>query len=398
MSARASIAIAFLLHAAASATWASRLPALKSQAELTDGELGIALFGMAVGLVGGTRAAGSLVDRYGSRPLVRASVALVCATIVLPGLATDLGGLTAAFVALGFASGVLDVAMNAQGVAVERHLGRPVLSGLHGLWSVGLGVGAGIGALFAAAGSEPLVHFVVVGAVLALISLFTLRHLLRTASPDARSAGETAGDSPVGVWSAIVLALGAICFCSFVGEGGTADWSAVYLRETLGASSAVAALGLGAFSVAMAASRFTADSLVMRLGPVRVVRAGGLLAAAGFGTAVVASAAPVAIAGFVLIGAGLGPIVPVAFSAAGHIGGTVSGRVLSRVVLIGYLGTVIGPLAIGGLASLTSLRIALCLPIGLALCATALAGWVDRDQAVRSGGRLVREAHVDTST
>jgi MFS family permease len=333
---------------------------------------------MAVGLVGGTRAAGGLVDRYGSRPLVRASVAMVCATLVLPGLASDLAVLAGAFLVLGFASGVLDVAMNAHGVEVERHLGRPILSGLHGLWSVGLGIGAGVGALFAAAGVEPLVQFIVMGAVMMLISALALRHLLSSTPRDARPAEEPDADA-VGVWSAVVLALGAICFCSFFGEGSTSDWSAVYLRETLGASPAIAAVGFGAFSIAMAASRFTADRLVMRLGSVRLVRGSGFLAAAGLGMAVAAGDTPLAIGGFVLVGAGLGPIVPVAFSAAGHLGGTVSGRVLSRVVLIGYLGTVVGPLAIGGLAALTNLRIALCLPVVLALCAAALAGWVGRD-------------------
>jgi MFS family permease len=380
-----------MLHAAASATWASRLPALKSQAHLTDGQLGLALFGMAIGLVGGTRAAGGLVDRYGSRPLARAGVVAVCLALVLPGLAGDLAGLATTFLALGFASGVLDVAMNAHGVEVERHLGKPILSGLHGLWSVGLGIGAGIGALFAAAAVAPLAQFVVMSAVILLISAIALRRLLATTPRDARPADDPDGPAEVGVWSAIVLALGAICFCSFFGEGSTSDWSAVYLRETLGASPAAAASGFGAFSVAMAASRFAADRLVVTLGSVRLVRGSGVVAASGLAVAVTASGAPMAISGFVLVGAGLGPIVPVAFSAAGHLGAQVSGRVLGRVVLIGYLGTVIGPLAIGGLAALTSLRTALCLPIGLALIAAGLAGWVGRRPA------LLHHADVDRS-
>jgi MFS family permease len=122
---------------------------------------------------------------------------------------------------------------------------------------------------------------------------------------------------------------------------------------------------------------------VVTLGSVRLVRGSGVVAASGLAIAVTAGDAPMAIGGFILVGAGLGPIVPVAFSAAGHLGAHVSGRVLGRVVLIGYLGTVIGPLAIGGLAALTSLRTALCLPIVLALTAAGLAGWVGRRPALR---------------
>src|SRR5262249_40880168 len=131
---RLAVSVTFMLHAVASATWASRLPALKAQAGLTDGQLGLALFGMAAGLVGGTRMVGAPIDRYGSPVVVRACVPLVCVPLLPPALAGSLAGLAAAFCALGFASGALDVAMNAQGVAVERHLGKPILSGLHGLW------------------------------------------------------------------------------------------------------------------------------------------------------------------------------------------------------------------------------------------------------------------------
>src|SRR5215208_2669909 len=175
---RTAVAAAFLIHSTVSGTWAPRLPAIKESLGLSDGELGTALVGLAIGLVVGTRVAGAPIDRWGSRPFMRAGFPLLAATLLLPGLAGNGPALFASLLILGIASGALDVAMNAQGIEVERVLQRPILSGLHGLWSVGLGLGAGVAALAAAAGMDPLAHFAIVAAVLALASLVFLRSLL----------------------------------------------------------------------------------------------------------------------------------------------------------------------------------------------------------------------------
>src|SRR5919108_447678 len=140
---RVGVAAAFAIHATGSGTWAPRLPAIKASLDLSTGMLGTALVGLAVGLLAGTRLAGTPVDRFGSRPVMRAGFPVLCAVLVLPALARSAATLFLALLALGLASGILDVAMNAQGVEVERHRRRPLLSGLHGLWSVGLGAGAG---------------------------------------------------------------------------------------------------------------------------------------------------------------------------------------------------------------------------------------------------------------
>src|SRR5918994_1090328 len=144
------VAASFLIHSTVSGTWAPRLPAIKESLDLSDGELGTALVGLAIGLVVGTRLAGLPVDRFGSRPMMRAGFPLLAGTLLLPGLAGNGATLFAALLVLGVASGALDVAMNAQGIEVERRLGRPILSGLHGLWSGGLGIGAGVAAIAAA--------------------------------------------------------------------------------------------------------------------------------------------------------------------------------------------------------------------------------------------------------
>jgi MFS family permease len=363
------IAAAFLIHATISGTWAPRLPAIKKSLELSDGELGTALVGLAVGLLLGTRLAGAPVDRIGSRPVMRVGFPLLCASVVLPALAGSAVTLLLALLVLGTLSGLLDVAMNAHGIEVERNAGRPLLSGLHGLWSVGLGLGAGIAATAAAAGVDPLLHFTLVGAALAVASAALMRGLLAPV-PLHREARAAGGGGP---WTAAIALLGAIAFCSFVGEGSASDWSSVYLAQELSASPGVAAVAFAAFAVAMAASRFMADPLRARFGAVRLVRGGAVLAAAGLLTGLAVHEQAAAIAGFVLLGVGLAPIVPIAFSAAGNVDPSATGRLVGRVATVGYVGSVAGPIMIGWAAEAVGLRTALGLVVVLAVVVAASA-------------------------
>jgi MFS family permease len=379
----AAVAAAFLIHSTVFGTWAPRLPAIKESLELSDGELGTALVGLALGLLIGTRSAGAPVDRFGSRPVMRAGFPLMAAALLLPGLADSAVTLFLALFVLGLASGALDVAMNAQGIEVERALGRPILAGLHGLWSVGLGFGAGLAALAAAADLEPLEHFALVGSVLALASLVLLRGLL----PPSPSRMPEPDEELVSVrWTPALFLLGVIAFCSFAGEGAASDWSAVYLTQELGTSQALGAVAFGAFAVTMAISRFAADPLRARLGDVTLVRAGSLLAAAGLGLGLIVHEPAAGIAGFALLGLGLGPVVPIAFSAAGDLDARATGRLVGRVATLAYVGTVVGPIAIGWLAEATSLRTALFLVVLLALVIAVSARACDQ----ATGTRLAR--------
>ena len=368
---RAAVAAAFLIHSTVSGTWAPRLPAIKESLGLSDGELGTALVGLAIGLVAGTRVAGAPIDRFGSRPVMRAGFPLLAATLLLPGLADGIVTLFLSLLVLGVASGALDVAMNAQGIEVERRLGRPILSGLHGLWSVGLGLGAVVAALAAAVEADPLEHFAVVAGVLAVASVVFLRGLLAV-DHQLRDTGAEA--EPVDVrWTMALVLLGVIAFCSFVGEGSASDWSAVYMTQELATSQALGAVAFAAFAVTMALARFAADPLRGRPGNVVLVRGGSLLAAAGLGIALLVHEPAAGIAGFALLGLGLAPVVPIAFSAAGDLDPRATGRLVGRVATIGYVGSVAGPIMIGWLAEATSLRTSLGLVVVLAIVIAASA-------------------------
>jgi MFS family permease len=187
-----------------------------------------------------------------------------------------------------------------------------------------------------------------------------------------------AGDLHLGKGARLVpvLLLGLIAFSSFAAEGSAADWSAVYVHETVGTGTGVAGLAFAAFSLGMVVARFVADAVAARFGPTAVVRGGGLVAAAGLGLALVAPHPATSVAGYLLFGVGLAPIVPITFSAAGALDRSRSGVALGWVVTIAYVGAVAGPAVIGFTADALSLRSALVFAVLLALTAAVFASTV----------------------
>ena len=389
--AHAGTALVFFVHGASIATWVPRIPAIKERLGLTEGSLGIALLGIAAGALVTMQLVGPLLARYGSRPVTRVAAFANASLLLAPALAWNLPSLLVGLGLFGVSIGLLDPAMNAHGVVVEQRRGRPIMAGLHSMWSIGGLVGSAAAGLAARAGWDPLLHFTVAAVVLGTVAAVATRELL-PAEVDAVPVPAEGGDQALGAggaasrWGRAVLLLGLIGFCSFLAEGTAADWSALYLRE-LGASPGAAAAGFAAFSLCMAAGRLVGDRLTSRFGPVRLVRDGSLVAAGGLGMCVVAGNELVAVAGFGLLGAGLAAVVPIAFSAAGNLGGP-GGVGIARVASLAYLGTLAGPPAVGFTAQATSLRFALLIPVALCvLIATCAAGVIpaggSRGAAVR---------------
>jgi fucose permease len=348
--------------------WLARIPAVKAQAHLSDGTLGAALFAIPVGLVLGAAAAERLVDRLGSGPVTRVCGIASCAAIVAPGLAVNLPELAAALLAIGVAGGTLDVAQNAQGVRVEAAYGRPVMTSMHAFYSLGAIAGslAGAGLAWAGAGVLPsLAAAGLAGAVIVVPAgpwMLAGEDRAASARPPRRSKGREHPDV-----KHVVIALGVLAICALVAEGAAGDWSAVYLRDNLGAPAGFAALGFAAFSVTMTAGRLAGDSLIRRLGVVGLIRCCGLLAAAGLASALATDSPYLAVAGFAVFGAGLSVIVPQVFAAGGRADPARPGSGLAKVVGLGYAGMAAGPAVIGAVASQVGLHLAFCIPVMLAL-------------------------------
>ena len=384
--ARLAVAVYFFLIGVIFASWAVRIPAVQTRLGLSPGELGIALLGTAIGELVSMNLAGYLAARFGSRSLT--VTASVCLSIMLPmlALASSLPVLVATLVLFGASFGAVNVAMNTQGVAVERRYGRSIFSSFHACYSIGWLIGSLVGGLVAARNIAPLPHFLGIAFVAIILTLSLTRFLL-PAHTDAQGAGVAFAR-----FTPTLLALGLVAFCVLLGEGAMADWSAVYLHTALNAGAGLAAAGYAAFSVVMAVGRGLGDLLTNRLGPEMMVRLGGLVAAAGLTLALVVAWIPLALVGFGLVGAGFSVIFPLTLSATGRTTQQVSGTTIATVALCGYVGFLAGPAAIGFSANVLNLRVALGIVVLLSLCAAAFApvvgnGGKKRDEQARTQQR-----------
>jgi fucose permease len=256
--------------------------------------------------------------------------------------------------------GTLNVAMNVAAVEVQRAWQRPIITSFHAVYSIGGFLGAIIGGLFAYAGTGPAITFLCVAVGVVAVSTVAARFAPAAAPPDEDRAG--GGTAMTGV-----LFLGVLVFCCLVGEGAAADWSTVYLRDGLGSSAGFAAAAYAAFSIMMMAGRLVGDRLAAAVGPVRLVRGCGLLAGAGLGAALLVGHPVAGVIGFGCLGAGLSCIAPQVFFAAGSQNPARAGQAIARVASLGFLGFVVGPVVIGGVAQLFGLPRALAIPALLAV-------------------------------
>ncbi len=353
---RLATSLVFLANGSGIGAWAASIPGIKAGLELTATALGSALLMLAVGAMSAMPFAGWLGARRGR--LVVPCALLFAAALLLPASARIYWTLLPALFAVGATSGALDVLMNAHAARVEQARGQAIMSSFHAAWSLGGLLGAGATAALLQLGQPNALPFAAVWVVLLAAVAW------RLGLDDRAAAGRPGGFA----WpSRAVAGLGMLCLLAFMTEGAVGDWSGVFLRTISGASPAMATAGFAGFSAAMVLGRLTGDGLVRRLGPATVLRAGALLAVAGFA---VAMAFPLAAAaGFAVVGLGVANMAPLLLSAAGRSGPAASTGV-AAVATPGYAGLLLGPPLVGAAADQVGLRAAMGL---LVLTAATLA-------------------------
>lgn len=372
--ARLTVGLVFASNGAVFGSWAPRIPEVKAGLGLTSGVLGLILLTPGLASLLSMPLAGAAASRFGSASTTRAAVTVFLLLPALIGLAGSGPALAAALFVWGAAMGALDVAMNAQGVTVERHYGRSVLSGFHAMFSFGALVGAGVGSACAALGVGLAAQLGSLG----LLMLVGLAPLLATLLPDPSATANGPAPlfaRPIGP----LLALAAAAFAVLLCEGAVADWSAVFLREDLAAGPAAAGLAFAGFSATMTAGRLAGDRLLTRFGRLPTVRGGCALATTGMAAGLAGSwiagpgvaAVGLAVAGFVVLGAGISVTFPALLAHSGA-GARHAGPALAAVSTGGYTGFLVGPTAIGGVAELAGLPAALWLLPALAAAAGLL--------------------------
>jgi fucose permease len=376
--ARVGVTAAFAAHAVLSGLLGPWIPRIKAQAGLDASGLGIALTGFAVGLLAGTRVADPTIRRWGGRRVVRGGIPMMGLGFALLPSARNLAFLTLLFLGIGLLAGLIDVAMNIEAVAVERRFERRVMSAIHGTWSVALFVGAALASAGIAGGLTIGTHLPISAALVVVVSTVFLRWLPVDApkEPPVEKPEDPDG-SPTRPSRILLLCL--VAAGSFLVEGIAVEWSAVFLRESAGADPSAAGLGVVAFSAGMAASRFGGDRLVARFGQPAVARFGASSAFVALAAMLIVHRSVHSVVALGIVGLGLGPVVPLAFRTAGRTPRRGHASALPLVVTAGYAGSIVGPLLVGFIADLATLRIAFLVPL-VASAVSALAAGATRDR------------------
>ncbi len=357
--------IVFFITGFGNSAWAALVPFAKARAGISDGALGLLLLGLGIGSILTMPVAGFLAARFGCRRVMIAAAVVIAATLPFLATLSTFPSLMVTLMMFGAGIGTIDVTMNIQAIIVERGSGRSMMSGFHGLFSLGGIAGAGGMAALLSSGASPL------GAT-SCVSLGVLAGIAISASRllpyGARSQGPA-----FAIPHGIVLLIGMLCFVLFLAEGAVLDWSGVFLTSVRHMGSAYAGLGYAAFATTMTIGRLSGDRIVDRLGQRRVVLIGGLCAAFGF---IVATAIPsweMALLGYALVGVGCANIVPVLFSAVGRQSVMPEHVAVPAISTLGYAGILAGPAGIGFIANLTNLSTAFLI-LAAMLAAVAVSG------------------------
>ncbi len=351
--------IAFFIAGFGVAAWAPLVPLAKLRAGLTDGTLGLLLLCMGAGSIIAMPSAGALAMRFGCRRVLLCACGVVCLTLPMLAAGATLPVLAASLLLFGIGVGAIDCVMNIQAIIVERASRRPMMSGFHGMFSLGGIVGAGGVSALLSVGASPLGATFCVVLGIAGAAVVAMPHLL----PYGGAAAGPAFAIPRG----IVLFIGALCFVLFLAEGSVLDWSAVFLVAQRGVAPAYAGLGYAAFALTMTTGRLTGDVIVRRVGGGRVVALGGLCAAGGLALTVAVPLWWAGIAGYALLGIGCSNIVPVLYTTVGRQVVMPDHLAVPAIATLGYLGIIAGPAAIGFVARATNLSAAFLMVSALLL-------------------------------
>lgn len=343
----------FFANGALNASWACRIPTLQTQLSLQPEQLGTAIFVQGIGALLGPPLVGRLSGAFGTRAVTLFFLCALCLALICIPMTNSLVSLELTLAYFGFASSIMDVTMNAQGVSIQKLGSQPVMSRLHGFWSVGATAGAMAGSLFITAGLSFYTHFLIVAAALFLLGIITRPFLLSKEDESEQFSKDEATVSELEVGKAATISpevlwiLCGICFLGFLCEAAIADWSSLYLQHSLATTAAFAPTGYAAYSASMSVGRFAGDFAIMKIGEKNTLLYGGLLTAASMAMILLCANPALAILGFTIAGLGVCAVVPIIFTLSSRVGGITAAAAIARVALAGSAGFLFGPLILG---------------------------------------------------
>jgi MFS family permease len=347
---RVVVSVFFFCQGLCFATWASRIPAIKTSLGLSEAALGAILLALPAGQLIAMPFSGRLVTHFGSRKILRIGAPLYAISLTNIGLAASDWQLALALFAFGVVGNMCNISVNTQAIRAEKAFGRPIMTSFHGVWSTAGFTGGLLGLLFINLHWGTYAHFWLIASIVICTALIAQYYLQRG------KAAVTEKRRFFAKPDAMLVQLGIIGFCSMASEGAMFDWSGVYFKEVVKAPNNLVTMGYISFMVMMASGRFAGDKLIIRFGRKRLLQFSGILISSGLFISVLFPQLIPATIGFLLVGLGVSSIVPMVYSSTTRVSKIPSGMALAAVSSISFLGFLIGPPLIGFIAELTSLR------------------------------------------
>ena len=381
--ARNAIWTLFFVMGVLSMAWVPRIPEIKRSLNINNGQFGLVLLGSTIGAVIGTQVVGRLVHHFGSKSVLRfTSITMPIGLILMSRATHNVPAMFASLFFMAFGYVGIDVSVNTQAVAIEKHLNKRYMSSFHGLWSVGSFIATLFGGVISHFIS-PEANLLTIGLAGIAANFIAVQYVLTNDEDGHEGSEEATGKIPLFGRKYLVLwLLGIALIGALLPEGAVSDWSAILLKENMGITKGVNATAFGCFALAMIVSRLVGDKVLTKFGPVKTVKLGGYFGGIGMGIGIAIGvplshhhkvlALIIINLGFIIAGLGIGPMVPAMMLAAAALPGIAPSVAMARIGIIGMGAYFIGPTFTGGLAQWFNLPVAMFFPVATLL----LAGWL----------------------
>ncbi len=347
-------------------TWAIYIPRITAKLEIDEGQLGIAIFCMALGTLTMLMIAPKIISLFGVGKVTAFGIIIFLFSFIIPFSTGQYFWLCIGMYFVGATSGITDIAMNTLVTEIEKEDKIHIMSANHGFFSLGGFLGAGIGGFFLSKELIPLHHLLVVILIMLILNIIFVKNYLSASSKSIEeNTFRLKNFKPL-------MMLAIIGFFVMASEGAIVDWSALYLEKVSLAKASLVGLGYAAFSATMAFGRFLGDSISEKYGSKPLIIGGSILGAIGFGFVLLVQPL-IAIVGFGLVGLGLSVIVPETFRLSGKTKGIESSQGISFIAGSGFIGFLIGPVFLGFLADISSLKLSFFALLGFILISFLLA-------------------------
>lgn len=366
---RIAVALFYFSMGLCFASWASRIPDIKTLLHLNDAAFGSILFALPVGQFLMMTFSGKLVTHYGSRKVLLFALPVYTICLSNIGLVSHGWQLAIALFMFGISGNLCNISINTQGVQAEKLYNRSIMASFHGGWSIAGFTGALIGLVMINLKVAPYTHFWIVILIVWIIVWRNNQFLVPfQANMDQEGPRRKFFSKP----DSTLLQLGIIGFCSMASEGAMFDWSGIYFKDVVKAPPSLVILGYISFMIMMALGRFIADRLIVKFGRKHLLQVSGVMISTGLFISVLFPTLIASTLGFMMVGLGVSSIVPTVYSTAGKNGKVAPGIVLATVSSVSFLGFLMGPPLIGYISAAAGLRYSFAVIGIFGLCITFL--------------------------